>query len=172
VPEPQGVRRVRYGIKPSKQISSALPNTINRVLGLLGKDPDKTFIGRIERGFDSLGCRFTPAGPPFVSNRSSIADQMQARMHALWFARQERDRPHLRKSRSHALVHLIICCSEATMTGRSVDCGSRLPIPAAGTTRQLPTSSAAIVAPRINIFERNVIIVIPFLPGIRGSHAH
>jgi RNA-directed DNA polymerase len=38
--------------------------TINRVLGALdlAKHPDKTFIGRIERGFDFLGYRFTRAG--------------------------------------------------------------------------------------------------------------
>jgi RNA-directed DNA polymerase len=28
----------------------------------LGKHPDKTFIGRIERGFDFLGYRFSPRG--------------------------------------------------------------------------------------------------------------
>jgi RNA-directed DNA polymerase len=28
----------------------------------LGKHPDKTFIGRIERGFDFLGYYFTPGG--------------------------------------------------------------------------------------------------------------
>ena len=34
------------------------------MLGMLGleKHPDKTFIGRIERGFDFLGYHFGPAG--------------------------------------------------------------------------------------------------------------
>jgi Reverse transcriptase (RNA-dependent DNA polymerase) len=37
---------------------------VNQVLGGLGleKHPDKTFIGRIERGFDFLGYHFSPAG--------------------------------------------------------------------------------------------------------------
>ncbi len=37
---------------------------VNRVLGALGleKHPDKTFIGRIERGFDFLGYHFGPEG--------------------------------------------------------------------------------------------------------------
>lgn len=45
--------RLREGVK-----------TVNRVFGALDleKHPDKTFIGRIERGFDFLGYRFTRAG--------------------------------------------------------------------------------------------------------------
>lgn len=44
-----------------------LRNTVrvlNQVLASLGLDkhPDKTFIGRIERGFDFLGYRFSPSG--------------------------------------------------------------------------------------------------------------
>ncbi len=37
---------------------------VNQILGALGleKHPDKTFIGRIERGFDFLGYHFSPAG--------------------------------------------------------------------------------------------------------------
>jgi RNA-directed DNA polymerase len=37
---------------------------VNQVLGSLDleKHPDKTFIGRIERGFDFLGYHFSPAG--------------------------------------------------------------------------------------------------------------
>jgi RNA-directed DNA polymerase len=37
---------------------------VNQRLAALGleKHPDKTFIGRIERGFDFLGYRFSPAG--------------------------------------------------------------------------------------------------------------
>ena len=37
---------------------------VNRVLGDLGleRHPDKTFIGRIERGFDFLGTHFGPEG--------------------------------------------------------------------------------------------------------------
>ena len=37
---------------------------VNQVLGALAleKHPDKTFIGRIERGFDFLGYHFSPAG--------------------------------------------------------------------------------------------------------------
>jgi hypothetical protein len=48
--------------------------TVNRVLGVLDLEahPDKTFIGRIERGFDFLGYHFTRAGlsiarKPFVN---------------------------------------------------------------------------------------------------------
>lgn len=38
--------------------------TVNRMLGALGleKHPDKTFIGRIERGFDFLGYHFSREG--------------------------------------------------------------------------------------------------------------
>ena len=46
---------------------------VNEVLGSLRmeKHPDKTFIGRIEKGFDFLGYQFNPAGltvahEPFV----------------------------------------------------------------------------------------------------------
>jgi hypothetical protein len=37
---------------------------VNEVLASLGleKHPDKTFIGRIERGFDFLGYHFSPDG--------------------------------------------------------------------------------------------------------------
>ncbi len=37
---------------------------VNQVLGALGleKHPDKTFIGRVERGFDFLGYHFGPEG--------------------------------------------------------------------------------------------------------------
>ena len=37
---------------------------VNQMLGtlMLEKHPDKTFIGRIKRGFDFLGCHFSPAG--------------------------------------------------------------------------------------------------------------
>jgi RNA-directed DNA polymerase len=37
---------------------------VNQMLGTLKleKHPDKTFIGRIERGFDFLGYHFSPAG--------------------------------------------------------------------------------------------------------------
>ncbi len=37
---------------------------VNQVLGVLRleKHPDKTFVGRIERGFDFLGYHFSPAG--------------------------------------------------------------------------------------------------------------
>jgi RNA-directed DNA polymerase len=37
---------------------------VNQTLGALSleKHPDKTFIGRIERGFDFLGYHFSPAG--------------------------------------------------------------------------------------------------------------
>jgi hypothetical protein len=38
--------------------------TVNRVLAALNleKHPDKTLIGKIERGFDFLGYHFSPAG--------------------------------------------------------------------------------------------------------------
>ena len=47
--------------------SKLLPavKTVNAVLGSLRleKHPDKTFIGKIERGFDFLGCHFSRDGP-------------------------------------------------------------------------------------------------------------
>ena len=43
---------------------------VNAVLGSLRleKHPDKTFIGRIERGFDFLGDRFGPEGLSVAKN--------------------------------------------------------------------------------------------------------
>ena len=45
------------------QLRSAV-KVVNQTLGMLRleKHPDKTFIGRIERGFDFLGYHFSPAG--------------------------------------------------------------------------------------------------------------
>ncbi len=54
---------------------------VNEVLGRLHleKHPDKTFIGRIERGFDFLGCDFRPGEPTDMSKRTS-----PARVHRLY----------------------------------------------------------------------------------------
>ena len=44
---------------------------VNRTLAKLklGKHPDKTFIGRIERGFDFLGYHFSPGGLSLAPKR-------------------------------------------------------------------------------------------------------
>lgn len=46
---------------------------VNRGLGALGlaKHPDKSFIGRIAKGFDFLGCRFDRAGLSVAAKTSS-----------------------------------------------------------------------------------------------------
>ena len=55
-------RKLRQAIK-------LVNETLNELK--LGKHPDKTFIGRIERGFDFLGYHFSPGGlslaPPTIA---------------------------------------------------------------------------------------------------------
>lgn len=55
----------------------------NQVLGGLGLDkhPDKTFIGRVERGFDFLGYHFSPAG---LSVAASTMERFVARATRLY----------------------------------------------------------------------------------------
>ncbi len=62
---------------------------VNEVLSSLGleKHPDKTFIGRIERGFDFLGYHFSPHGlrvaaltlEKFVEHASRLYEQKRER---------------------------------------------------------------------------------------------
>ena len=49
---------------PTRWKLRAAVRRVNQILGALGLDthPDKTFIGRIERGFDWLGYHISPAG--------------------------------------------------------------------------------------------------------------
>jgi len=66
---------------------------VNRTLALLilEKHPDKTFIGRIERGFDFLGYHFTPAGPTvakktidnFIEKASRLYEQRRRAVSAV-----------------------------------------------------------------------------------------
>ena len=65
----QGLFYVRFMddilvLAPSRWSLRRAVATVNLVLAALGleKHPDKTFIGRIERGFDFLGYHFSPAG--------------------------------------------------------------------------------------------------------------
>ncbi len=48
---------------------------VNGMLGSLGleKHPDKTFIGRIERGFDFLGYHFGPDGLSVAKKTAEIS---------------------------------------------------------------------------------------------------
>ncbi len=65
-------------------------NVVNQTLGLLRleKHPDKTFIGRIERGFDFLGYHFSPAG--LTVAKQTVANFMEK---ASRLYEQERERP-------------------------------------------------------------------------------
>ena len=49
-------------LAPTRWKLRAAVKALNQALGALqlAKHPDKTFIGRIEKGFDFLGYRFTP----------------------------------------------------------------------------------------------------------------
>jgi hypothetical protein len=51
-------------LAPSRWQLRGAVKVVNQTLGALSleKHPDKTFIGRIERGFDFLGYHFSPAG--------------------------------------------------------------------------------------------------------------
>jgi RNA-directed DNA polymerase len=51
-------------LAPTHRTLRQAVRVLNRVLGSLGLDkhPDKTFIGKIARGFDFLGYHLTPAG--------------------------------------------------------------------------------------------------------------
>jgi RNA-directed DNA polymerase len=57
--------------------------TVNQTLNelKLGKHPDKTFIGRIERGFDFLGYRFSPRG---LSLSPQTIERFKARLARLY----------------------------------------------------------------------------------------
>jgi len=65
---------------------------VNQMLGALGleKHPDKTFIGRIERGFDFLGYHFSPAGlsvakktiANFIEKASRLYEQKRSEVSA------------------------------------------------------------------------------------------
>ena len=65
-------------------------NVVNQTLGLLRyeKHPDKTFIGRIKRGFDFLGTHFSPAG--LTVAKQTVANFMEK---ASRLYEQERERP-------------------------------------------------------------------------------
>ncbi|MEE9184626.1 MAG: hypothetical protein V3U39_09155 [Acidimicrobiia bacterium] len=70
-----------------------LRNAVKAVKGMPGslgleKHPDKTFIGRIEKGFDFLGCHFAPDG---LCVAKKTVEQFVARAARLY--EQERERP-------------------------------------------------------------------------------
>jgi hypothetical protein len=52
---------------------------VNQCLRALGleKHPDRTFIGRIERGFDFLGYHFSPAGLGIAKQAVSAASTLE-----------------------------------------------------------------------------------------------
>jgi hypothetical protein len=49
-------------LAPTRWLLRGAVKAVNQMLGALEKHQDKTFIGRIERGFDFLGYHFSPAG--------------------------------------------------------------------------------------------------------------
>jgi hypothetical protein len=78
-PDPLATARCLEGRQPTR-------------LGALSleKHPDKTFIGRIERGFDFLGYHFSPAGPSvaktaitnFIEKASRLYEQERSAVSA------------------------------------------------------------------------------------------
>ena len=94
---------------------------VNQVLGTLGleKHPDKTFIGRVERGFDFLGYCFSPAG---LTVAAPTMERFVARA-----ARLYEQEPSGRKWGIHPVLHPL--GSERTCSagggGWGVDCPHR-----------------------------------------------
>jgi hypothetical protein len=69
-PDPLATARCLEGRQPTR-------------LGALSleKHPDKTFIGRIERGFDFLGYHFSPAGPSVAKTAITNFIEKASRLH-------------------------------------------------------------------------------------------
>ncbi len=77
-------------LSPSRWKLRRAVRAVNRVLGALRleKHPDKTFIGRIESGFDFLGYHFGPEG---LTMAARTIEQVVERASRLY--EQERGRP-------------------------------------------------------------------------------
>ena len=77
-------------LSPTRWRLRKVVKAVNEVLGSLCllKHPDKTFIGRIERGFDFLGYHFGPDG---ISVAKKTVENFVAR--AIWLYEQERREP-------------------------------------------------------------------------------
>ena len=77
-------------LAPTRWKLRSAVKAINQVLGGLGleKHPDKTFIGRIERGFDFLGYHFSPAGLSVAKQTVANFIEKASRLYE-----QERSRP-------------------------------------------------------------------------------
>ena len=77
-------------LAPSRWKLRRAVKTVNEMLGSLEleKHPDKTFIGRIERGFDFLGYQFSPLGP-----RVAKATIQKFVHHAARLYEQKREEP-------------------------------------------------------------------------------
>ncbi|MGH2669822.1 MAG: reverse transcriptase domain-containing protein, partial [bacterium] len=83
---------------------------LNGVLDALGleKHPDKTFIGRVERGFDFLGYCLSPAG--LGISRPTVLAFLER---AIRLYEQEREAPSLGASRLGSYVHRWLSWAEA-----------------------------------------------------------
>jgi hypothetical protein len=75
-------------IAPTRWALRKVVKMVNRVLNLLKveKAPDKTFIGRIENGFDFLGYHFSPDG---LSVAEKTIEKFLARVVRLYEQEQE-----------------------------------------------------------------------------------
>lgn len=73
-----------------------------------GDQAEKTFIGRLEQGFDFLGYRVTPAGLGIAGQTVSAFLERAIRLYE-----QEREEPSLGSSRLGAYVHRWLTWVEA-----------------------------------------------------------
>ena len=92
---PRGWWYVRYMddilvLAPTRWTLRQAVREVNQALGALGleKAPDKTFIGRIEKGFDFLGYHFSPEG---ITVATATVQRFVARATRLY--EQERETP-------------------------------------------------------------------------------
>jgi RNA-directed DNA polymerase len=78
-------------LAPTRWQLRGAAKVVNQILGTLRleKHPDKTFTGRIERGFDFLGYHFSPAGLPsaktianFIEKASQLHEQKRSAVFA------------------------------------------------------------------------------------------
>lgn len=126
-------------LAPSRWKLRRAVTALNRVLDLLGleKHPGKTFIGRVERGFDFLGYRVTPAGLGIARQTASAFLERAIRLYE-----QEREEPSLGSSRLGAYVHRWLIWVEAGVPRLGFEGG-----PVAG-SRSRDLSRVSEVCPR------------------------
>jgi RNA-directed DNA polymerase len=113
---------------------------MNQILGALRleKHPDKTFIGRIERGFDFLGYRFSRAGLRLATATIQKFAERAARLYE-----QERGQPN-GCARLGMYVRRWVGWARAELSSRRTDRGS-----AGRASRRRPTAADAAGATAI-----------------------